>query len=143
MIGRPFFDIASIEDELFDNIVAFGSIYQACRQPGMPAMSTVHAHARRDPEFGKRLLAARAMGCNVLAEEILEIADADPERNPDGSIDTGHVAWSKHRVDVRKWTAERVASALYSATQKLQHTGADNQPLAIYSGLPPRPEDLA
>lgn len=142
-MGQPHYDWAALEDELFDNIAAFGCVTTACKQPAMPTRTAVFAHARRDPEFGKRLLAARALGCNAEVEEMKAIADADPERNDDGSIDNAHVAWSKLRVDVRKWTAERIASSIYSATQKLQHTGADNQPLAIYSGLPPRPEDLA
>lgn len=135
-------NMSLIEDELFDNIVAFGCITLACKQPGMPDRKTVMAHSRRDPEFGKRLLAARALGCNMLAEELIEIADEVPPSGEHG-IDSGHIAWAKLRVDVRKWTAERVASALYSATQKLQHTGSEGQPLAIFTGLPPRPEDLA
>lgn len=132
-----------IEEELFDNIVGYGSVSRACDQPAMPSRTSVMARARRDPEFGKRLLAVRALACDTLADEIISLADAEPERNPDGSIDTGHTGWTKLRVDVRKWTAERIASSIYSATQKLQHTGAEGQALAIYTGLPPRPEDLA
>jgi hypothetical protein len=73
-----------------------------CRQPGMPTWRTVYNWIDADAEFAKRMEAARQLGCEAIAQEILEIADDKK----------GEVQRDKLRVDARlkllaKWHPTR------------------------------------
>lgn len=130
-----------LEEELFDHILAFGSISAALKQPAMPDRATVARWERADPEFSKRLHAMRVLACDLLVDEMLDIADTPPRTRDDGSTDTGDVAWAKHRTEVRRWVAERVAHTVYGSTSKVQHANADGTGPAfmVVTGVP-RPE---
>jgi hypothetical protein len=130
-----------LEEELFDHILAFGSLSTALRQPAMPARATVARWCQSDPEFAKRLHAMKVLACDFLVDDMLDIADTEPRVKPDGSIDGGDVAYAKHRTEVRRWIAERVAHVVYGSTSKVQHANADGTGPAfmVVTGVP-RPE---
>jgi transposase-like protein len=73
---------------------------QVCREEGMPNEDTVSKWRKADPEIDRRVAQARDTGFDLLAAEALEIIDAVPERF-EGRIDSGHVGWSKARVETR------------------------------------------
>lgn len=132
----------ALEDELFDHILAFGSLTAALRQPAMPNRATVVRWCQADPDgFAKRLHAMKVLACDFMVDDMADIADEAPPVKADGSIDSGHVAWAKHRTEVRRWVAERVAHALYGSTSKVQHANADGTGPAfmVVTGVP-RPE---
>lgn len=131
-----------LEDELFGHILDCGSLSCALKQPAMPDRKTLARWCQADPEgFAKRLRATQALACGFMVDDMLEISDEKAPLKADGSIDSGHVAWAKHRTEVRRWVAERVASALYGSTSRVQHSGADGAGPAflVVTGVP-RPE---
>lgn len=82
---------------------------EICRDPYMPAWRTVYDWERDDPEFAAAIARARELGAHVIAQQVMEIVDAQPERTERGTIDPGHVQWTKLRAETRlkllaKWS---------------------------------------
>lgn len=93
------------------------------RQPGNVSHVTVMNWGNRDPDIKARIAVARANGADVLAEEILAIADRDDDNG-------GAVARDRLRVDSRMWLLERW-SGKYSSKRTVELTGAEGGPLTM------------
>ena len=90
-----------VEDQLFARLAAGETLRRICRDRGMPSREVVYANREAFPEFDKRYIAARMMGNDAIAEDILDITDATPARSSKGNIDNGYVAWQRLRMDAR------------------------------------------
>lgn len=82
---------------------------EICRDPYMPAWQTVYDWMYADEDFARAIARARTLGAHHIAQDALEIADAEPERTKTGAVDPGYVQWSKMRVETRlkllaKWS---------------------------------------
>lgn len=91
-------------EELLDRTCKGEPLTQICRDPRMPARSSVYEWIENDEAFAGRFRAARARGVHAMAEECLEIAD-EPTNDP------VQVANKRVRIDTRlrlagKWLAK-------------------------------------
>lgn len=103
----------SICEQIADGI----PLREICRQSGMPAWRTVYDWVGADEAFAAAIARAREMGHEAIAEETVEMVDAEPERGPDGKVDPGWVAHTKLRVEHRlkllaKWSPKKYGDKL-------------------------------
>lgn len=113
----------------------------------MPAKSSVFLWLSKDKGFSDQYARAMESRTEVLAEEILEIADesaADFTETEDGkTVFNGEaVQRSKLRVDTRKWLMSKMAPKKYGDKITQELTGKDGKPLntaptIIFTGCPP------
>lgn len=140
-MGRP--NIYS--EELFDRIcglLAKGwSLAKICRQEEMPNPDTVYTWLRTTPGLSDRYARAKEDSADVLAEQINDIADTDPERDDAGKIDPGDVNNRRLRIDARKWVAAKLKPKKYGDRIANEISGADGQPIVInvVTGVPHNP----
>jgi hypothetical protein len=101
-----------IVEEICARIISGRSLVDICRDPGLPARSTVYAWLAARPEFAGKYARACLMRLDAHMEE-----DIDLERQAlDGDLDprvlqvvTGN----------RRWRAERLNPGKYGANQKI------------------------
>ncbi|MCA3573119.1 MAG: hypothetical protein IOC86_04330 [Aestuariivirga sp.] len=131
-IGRPHSFRPEVGDAICERLVNGESLRAICRDPEMPSvgvvlrwvaegdiqadesgkgMSEAHAALRR---FREQYLRARQEQADVLADEIIDIAD----RATDPQI-------ARLQIDSRKWYAGKVRPKVYGEGIALRHTGAD------------------
>src|SRR5574341_755291 len=126
-------------EELFqtilDRLAAGESLRSICQRDGMPCRVTVHGWLEEDEDRYRRYARARDLGVDMLAEEILEIADDarndwmethDPN-NPGWQANGEHMLRARLRVDTRKWYVSKLAPRKYG--ERLEHVGAGGEPL--------------
>lgn len=122
------------------------SLRQILRTDGMPAQSTVYEWLLRHPEFAENYTRAREEQADTLADEIIDIADEQPEVVAvvdkktgaliEHKLDGAFLQWQKNRIEARKWTAMKLKPKKYGdrvavegveggAAIKTEDTGAD------------------
>lgn len=116
---------------------------QIVDEDGMPCYTTVCKWRREIPEFAQMYAHAREDQADFEAEEIKLIADERPDmvdaseggdtnHKAGGSrVDTGYVAWTKNRIDVRKWRAAKMRPKVYADKVDLTHQGPNGGPIEI------------
>lgn len=127
-------------DEIVEKIIEGISkgipMTRICREKGMPAPRTVREWMEKDEALSAAIARARELGFDALAEEALDIIDAEPEMvTGDGGSrrDAGYVAWQKARVETRlkllaKWDPKRYG-------ELIKHGNADGTNLDLASGI--------
>jgi hypothetical protein len=122
------------------------SLREIVKTPGMPDRSTVYDWLLRHPEFADQYTRAREEQADTLADEIIAIADEQPEIIAvvdkktgaliEHKLDGAFLQWQKNRIDARKWTAMKLKPKKYGdklavggdpdgAPIKTEDTGAD------------------
>ncbi len=127
----------SIEDDKIDAILdglANGEpLRQICRREGFPAASTIVELAQRDTLFGERYARARSIGCDVIADEIIEISDESTndwmEREGLQIANHEHISRAKLRIDARKWLLSKMKPEKYSDKQTIETSGINGAPI--------------
>lgn len=118
------------------------SLRSIVKDPEMPAQSTVYEWLSRHPIFAEQYARARDDQADTLADEIIAIADEQPEvievRDKDGNVidhklDSAFLAWQKNRIDARKWTAMKLKPKKYG--DRVVHAGDDENPLVLENNL--------
>lgn len=89
-----------------------------CRETEkLPAPSTVYKWLSEQPEFSEKYARAREMQADLLADEIIEIADDDSNDTVETKFgpkeNSEWTSRSKLRVDARKWKASKLAPKKY------------------------------
>jgi hypothetical protein len=89
----------------------------------MPAQSTVYDWLLRFPEFAEQYTRAREEQADTLADEIIQIADEQPEVVAvvdkktgaliEHKLDGAFLQWQKNRIEARKWTAMKLKPKKY------------------------------
>ena len=88
----------------------------------LPAQSTIYEWLLRYPSFAEQYTRAREEQADTLADEIIEIADEQPEivvvTDRDGKVidrklDSAFLLWQKNRIEARKWTAMKLKPKKY------------------------------
>ncbi len=98
----------------------------------MPPHPTVLLWVDRDIDgLADRYARARAIGLDVMADELLEISDEEPGTLDNGATDSGRVAHHKLQVDTRKWLMAKLAPKRYGERTAMELTGANGGPVAI------------
>lgn len=82
-----------------------------------------------DRNLAEQYKAAREAMIDKIADDTMELADADPERGPDGKIDTGWVSNQRLKIDTRKWLLSKLAPKKYG--DKIEVSGDADNPLKI------------
>ncbi|GAA0494796.1 hypothetical protein [Tatumella punctata] len=123
-IGRPTDYLPEVAEDICNLLMLGESLRSICKRPGMPAIRTVMNWLQRHEDFMQQYARAREIQAELLAEEIIEIADdssGDVIVDEDGREQTNHerVARSRLRVDARKWYASKLAPKRYG--DKIQH----------------------
>jgi hypothetical protein len=103
-MGRPVEPVPQwAADQLIKWISEGKTLRQWARENGVH-YSTVYLWLEKDKEFAQRFAQARDIGHDAIADETMEIIDAQPERiagEGGGKIDNGYVAWARNRVEQR------------------------------------------
>lgn len=123
-------------------------IHAICKsQPGLPCPSTFMAWINDDPSVEKRYARAKEAQADLLAEEIIEIADDgrndwmeenDPD-NPGWRVNHENINRSRVRIDTRKWLAGKLRPKRYGEKVTNEITGADGGPIKTESS----PDELS
>jgi hypothetical protein len=89
----------------------------------MPDRSVVYDWLLRHPEFADQYVRAREEQADTLADEIIAIADEQPEviavidkktgQLIEHKLDNAFLQWQKNRIDARKWTAMKLKPKKY------------------------------
>lgn len=136
--GRPSVFTKMLAYEICDRLSSGEGLVSICKSDHMPTTQTVYVWLRQDKEFSDMYARAREEQADTLADQILAIADEDPEineiRDKDGNvidikIDSGYVAYQKQRIEARKWTAMKLKPKKYGDRQVL--AGDDEAPLVL------------
>jgi hypothetical protein len=111
LTGRPSTYTPELADSLCDYLAEGKTLRWICEQSGMPSKGTVLRWARDNPAFRDQYALAREIGDELLAEELLTIADDGT--NDYMTIIKGDVSYnvedrevtnrSRMRIDARKW----------------------------------------
>ncbi len=125
------------KEEVFTDILSLLerglSLLESCRQvTDAPRASNVLRWCERDPQgFGARYNSAREIGYRLLADNILEIADAPCPVLENGATDSGYVAHQRLRVDTRRWMLSKMLPKIYGDRVETVHSGSMeiNQPI--------------
>jgi hypothetical protein len=105
----------------------------------MPDRSTVYDWLLRHPEFADQYARARDEQADTLADEIIAIADEQPEivvvtDKKTGAViehklDGAFLQWQKNRIDARKWTAMKLKPKKYG--ERVALAGDAESPIKI------------
>jgi len=99
------------------------SLREIVKTAGMPDRSAVYDWLLRHPEFADQYARAREEQADTLADEIIAIADEQPEiiavtdkrtgELIEHKLDGAFLQWQKNRIDARKWTAMKLKPKKY------------------------------
>jgi 2-polyprenyl-6-methoxyphenol hydroxylase-like FAD-dependent oxidoreductase len=105
----------------------------------MPDRSTVYDWLLRHPVFADQYTRARDEQADTLADEIIAIADEQPEiiavvdkrtgELIEHKLDGAFLQWQKNRIDARKWTAMKLKPKKYG--ERVALAGDADSPVKI------------
>ena len=140
---QPFYD-DEIADLILARISSGESLKAICREPGMPHEATVRDWVRddrgADPEKGRAGMStlyarARELGCDSIADEIIELSDAPIFHK--GDPDNALVQHARLRCDNRRWLLSKLAPKKYGDKITTEITGEDGGALITRIELVP------
>ena len=150
--GRPSKYTEAIADEICARLAGGESLNAICSDPHIPPESTVREWVDDDrggdengPGFAARYMRARNAGYERMAQEIIEISDAD-YTGPDGFVDNGAVQQARLKSDNRKWLLSKMLPKKYGDRVVQELVGDGDRPIVSRIELvpvapAPRPED--
>ena len=146
--AKPVTYTRRMADEICNRLATGESLRSICRDPHMPDEKAVRLWviARADT-FAPQFTRARELGFQSIAEEVIEISDADYTL-PDGTVDNGSVQQARLRSDNRKWFLSKMMPRQFGDRVTQEITGEDGGALISRIELipvpaRPRQEDLS
>lgn len=124
-----------VMQRICDEIAQGRSLADICRQDWSPEYCTVARWLGKYEDFRESYNRARESQADVLADEIVSIADEMPtitvqtRHGEHQSIDMAAIQRNRLRVDARKWVAAKLKPKVYG--DALQHTGPDGGPMQV------------
>jgi hypothetical protein len=137
-MGRPSSFTQHIADLICVRIAEGESLRKICEDDEMPERVTIYRWLAADPDFCNQYTRAREDQADTLADEIIAIADEQPEviavldRHGaliEHKLDNAFLQWQKNRIDARKWTAMKLKPKKYGDRQIL--AGDSEAPLEV------------
>lgn len=138
-MGRPSIYSTHIANVICIRIAEGESLRQILRDEGMPAQSAVYEWLLKHPDFAEKYTRAREEQADTLADEIIDIADEQPEVVAvidkktgaliEHKLDGAFLQWQKNRIEARKWTAMKLKPKKYG--DKLELSGNAENPLVV------------
>ena len=126
-------------DEILQQMAQGMTLREICKQPGMPAPSTVRYWVVKDVDgIAERYARARDAQALHWADEILATADdgsndwmqiQTEKGNVKTVLDREHVQRSALRIDARKWLLAKLHPQLFGERIAHQTLGADGRPV--------------
>lgn len=116
--GRPTkYDPAKVE-EVLAQLCEGQTLSAICRKPGMPHLNTMLGWVREDRDgLSVRYARARALGCELIADAIIDLADDIPlmVMGSDGKMMPNHagIAQVRVQIDARKWMLAKMMPEKY------------------------------
>ena len=99
------------------------SLREIVKTAGMPDRTAIYDWLLRHPEFANQYARAREEQADTLADEIIAIADEQPEIIAvtdkktgaliEHKLDGAFLQWQKNRIEARKWTAMKLKPKKY------------------------------
>ena len=118
MLGRPSDYTPELAAVICQRIAEGQSRVKVCSDEQMPHRATVHRWANEREDFRDMYARAREDQADSLADEIVDIADSDPDPQR-----------ARVRVDARKWVAAKLKSRKYGDKVTQEHSGPDGGPI--------------
>ena len=126
--GRPAGDVRHDPfehmDALIEHVLGGGLVVDYCRPEGRPSRATVQRWRDQFPDFAKRLADAKDKGLDMMAEEVISIADGR---------DFAAGADPRLRVDARIRMLSRFTHR-YAEKKQIEQTG--NAQMIVVTGVP-------
>lgn len=134
MSGRPSTYTDELANEICARIASGESLRSICKSDHMPVMSTVMLWlvCGKHETFSEHYAESRRIQAEVLADELMEIADdgrndymesADGEGGVAYKLNGEHIQRSRLRVDTRKWYLSKVLPR-FADKQQVEHSGS-------------------
>lgn len=138
--GRPSLYTPELATTICERIASGESLKGICREEGMPSHVAVLRWALTIPEFRNLYKEAREMQAEMMADELLEIADDGQndwmeKRDQEGAL----VGWrengeamrrSQLRIEARKWIAAKLLPKRWGDKTTTEITGPDGSALS-------------
>ncbi|HZV61629.1 MAG TPA: hypothetical protein VFF75_04375 [Methylophilaceae bacterium] len=133
---RPSSFSQEIADAICARISEGESLRTICRDDDMPGKTTVFRWLAEFESFRDQYARAREAQADLLAEEILEIADDGTndkyvDENGNTRTDQEVIGRSRLRVDARKWLASKMAPKKYGERVAQEISGPNGGPVPI------------
>ena len=132
--GQPFKYTKALADEICERLANGESLRAICRDEHMPSDFAVRNWVIHDLEgFASHYTRARDAGLDVLADEVLEIADDGTNDWMEKYLKNGGtivvengeaMARSRLRFDARRWYLSKLAPKRYGDKQTVELSGA-------------------
>ncbi|HDX5565774.1 TPA: DNA-binding protein [Escherichia coli] len=106
-VGRPHGYTEEKALEICELVADGQSINKISKMPGMPTRSTILKWFRDVPEFSDMYIRAKEIGFEVLADEIIDIADAAE------NIKTEELRRHQLMIETRKWLLAKLQPRKY------------------------------
>jgi hypothetical protein len=136
--GRPSRFTPSLAMRICQAIAEGKSLRSVCLMDGMPHISTVLDWVNCRPEFAEQYARAREARADMLAEDMIHIADTPclgvkTETSEKGvkTIQGDMVEHRKLQIDARKWNAARMAPKKYGDKSETTLKGDAMAPVAL------------
>lgn len=131
-MGRPSSYTPELAAEICERLAAGESLRAICRDAWMPSDFAVRNWAINDVEgFLSRYMRARDIGLDVMADELLDIANTPVEgvrreESDDGvkEVREDMLGHRRLQVDARKWYLSKLAPKRYGDRQALEISGS-------------------
>jgi hypothetical protein len=132
MAANPSIFTDALALEICERIAGGASLKSICEKvDGMPGYATVRRWELTNKEFGEQVRKAREIGCHLLGEECLEIADQAQQTiehitDPDGTrrvINNDTIAQSRLRIDTRMKLLSKWLPLVYGDKVDVNHGG--------------------
>jgi hypothetical protein len=122
-VGAPTTFTQHIANVICMRIAEGESLREIVKTEGMPDRTTVYDWLLRHEEFANQYTRAREEQADTLADEIIAIADEQPEIIAvvdkktgaliEHKLDGAFLQWQKNRIEARKWTAMKLKPKKY------------------------------
>jgi hypothetical protein len=136
--GRPTDYSPELASRICAELAAGKSLKSVCDLKGMPSRNSIFTWLGKYPDFLEKYETAKQEAADLLAEEIIEIADDGRNDYMEVQQDGGGVAYkfnkehvqrSRLRVDARKWIAAKLKPKKYGDKVTTELTGANGGPV--------------
>lgn len=118
--GRPSIYTPELAQEICDKIRKGLSLREIEKCEGMPSIFAIWDWLDKKEGFAKQYAQAKTEQAELLADEIVAIADEEMPRDAQGKIDPAAVNQARLRVDARKWVAAKLLPKKYGESQTLR-----------------------
>jgi hypothetical protein len=119
---------ADISAKVLEGMRGGLSAFKACKEAGVN-QSTFNLWLNDDANLAAEYARAREDLIERIAQEVIDLSDADVGVTPDGKKDWAAIQKHRLQVDTRKWLLSKLAPKRYG--EKLELSGDAANPIAI------------